>query len=92
MPETITITRSRKAFTNPQFDLPDAPAGQLININQAAQEELESLPGIGEIRSSQIIVYRQENGFFTSIDQIQKVPGIGPKIFENIQAYITVDQ
>lgn len=92
VPETITITQSRKAFTNPQFDLPDAPAGQLININQAAQEELESLPGIGEIRSSQIIVYRQENGFFTSIDQIQKVPGIGPKIFENIQAYITVDQ
>jgi competence protein ComEA len=92
VPETITVTQSRISFANPQVELPVQPAEELININQAAQTELESLPGIGEVRSSQIIAYREEYGFFTSIDQIQKVPGIGPKIFENIQAYITVDQ
>ena len=92
VPETITITQSGILFANPQSELPAQPAGQVININLAAQAELESLPGIGEVRAGQIIAYRQENGFFTSIDQIQKVPGIGPKIFENIQANITVDQ
>jgi competence protein ComEA len=92
VPETITVTESRISFANPQVELLAQPVEGLININLAAQTELESLPGIGEVRSSQIIAYREEHGFFTSIDQIQKVPGIGPKIFENIQAYITVDQ
>ena len=90
VPETITITQSRISLANTQFKFPGQPVEELVNINLAAQTELESLPGIGEVRSSQIIAYRQENGFFTSIDQIQKVPGIGPKIFENIQDYITV--
>ena len=65
---------------------------QKININNATQSELESLPGIGEIKALQIITYREENGFFESIDQIQKVPGIGIKIFEKIQALITVSE
>jgi len=90
VPETITMTQSRISLANTQFKFPGQPVEELVNINLAAQTELESLPGIGEVRSSQIIAYRQENGFFTSIDQIQKVPGIGPKIFENIQDYITV--
>jgi len=90
VPETITITQSRISLANTQFKFPGQPVEELVNINLAGQTELESLPGIGEVRSSQIIAYRQENGFFTSIDQIQKVTGIGPKIFENIQDYITV--
>lgn len=68
-----------------------ADSKKLININLASYAELDSLPGIGEERCRQIIAYRQENGPFTSIDQIQKVPGIGPKIFENIKPYITVE-
>jgi len=90
VPETNTITQSRISLANTQFKFPGQPVEELVNINLAGQTELESLPGIGEVRSSQIIAYRQENGFFTSIDQIQKVTGIGPKIFENIQDYITV--
>ncbi|MFN2176221.1 MAG: helix-hairpin-helix domain-containing protein [Anaerolineales bacterium] len=62
-----------------------------ININHATQSELESLPGIGEKKALQIIAYREENGFFESIDQIQKVPGIGVTTFNKIQALITVN-
>jgi competence protein ComEA len=64
---------------------------QKIDINKATQSELESLPGIGETKALQIIAYREENGFFESIDQIQKVPGIGVKTFEKIQDLITVN-
>ena len=92
VPDTISITQNMVSLANKQFEIVITPAGGLININLATQAELESLPGIGEVKSNQIIAYRQQNGFFTSIDQIQKVSGIGPKTFENIQAFITVDQ
>ena len=67
VPETIPITQSRISLANTQFKFPGQPVEELVNINLAGQTELESLPGIGEVRSSQIIAYRQENGFFTSI-------------------------
>jgi len=61
-----------------------------INLNTAFAEDLEMLPGIGESRAKDIISYREQNGPFLSIEEIQKVPGIGPGIFENIRSLITV--
>mgnify|MGYP000100213103 CR=1 FL=1 len=63
---------------------------QLVNINTASQEELESLPGIGPALAKQIIAYRTVNGPFKVIEDILDVPGIGPKTFEKIKALITV--
>ena len=63
----------------------------LINLNTATQEELESLPGIGEARALAIIAYREEHGAFSSIEDIQNVSGIGEAIYANLKAYITVD-
>ena len=63
----------------------------LINLNTATQEELESLPGIGEARALAIIAYREEYGAFSSIEDIQNVSGIGEAIYANLKAYITVD-
>ena len=63
-----------------------------ININFATQAELEALPGIGNSVASQIIEYRNKNGFFTSIEEIQKVSGIGPATYEKIQNYISVGE
>jgi competence protein ComEA len=61
-----------------------------ININTATQAELESLPQIGPVTAQKIINYRQVNGPFESIEDIQDVPGIGPKTFEVIKDLITV--
>ncbi len=71
---------------------PQAESTALININTASQTELESLPGIGPITAEKIIAYRQENGPFTAIEEIQKVSGIGPATFERIQTLITIEQ
>lgn len=61
-----------------------------ININMASSKELERLTGIGPATASKIINFRQENGFFASIEEIMKVPGIGQKTFEKIKNQITV--
>jgi competence protein ComEA len=68
----------------------DSP-GALIDINRAAAEELDRLPGIGPVNAQNIIAYRLEHGAFTSIEAIQQVPGIGPGIYEQIKALITVE-
>jgi len=61
-----------------------------IDINIASQAELESLPEIGPVTASDIITYREQNGAFKSIEEIENVPGIGPKTFESIKDLITV--
>ena len=61
-----------------------------VNINIATQTELETLPGIGPSTALKIINYRNENGKFSSIDEIKNVSGIGDSKFENIKKYITV--
>ena len=62
-----------------------------ININSATKEELQLLPGIGSAISEQIILYRETYGPFSHIQDIQRVKRIGPKTFESIKNYITID-
>lgn len=61
----------------------------LININTASAEELDSLPGIGPTLAQRIIAYREENGPFQTIEDIVNVSGIGSSTFENIKDLIT---
>jgi competence protein ComEA len=50
---------------------------ELININTASAEELDTLPGVGPTIAQKIIEYRELNGPFLSIEDITNVPGIG---------------
>lgn len=65
-------------------------SGALVNINTASQEELETLPSIGEVRAQAIIAYREEHGGFRTTDELMEVSGIGEKIFADISPHITV--
>ena len=67
-------------------ELPDAK----INLNTASKVQLMKLPGVGEITAAKIIRYR-ESSPLTAIVQIQNVKGIGPKKFEKMKAFITVE-
>ncbi|MDE5413849.1 helix-hairpin-helix domain-containing protein [Alkalihalobacterium chitinilyticum] len=60
-----------------------------VNINQATAEELQKLPGIGPAKATAIIAYRDENGPFQTIDDLQNVSGIGPKSIEKMSDEIT---
>ena len=61
-----------------------------VNINTATKEELTSLKGIGEKRAQEIIDYRKKNGEFKSVDELEKVPGIGPGIMKQIRSDVSV--
>lgn len=63
----------------------------IIDLNSANQEDFEKLPGIGPEKASQILRYRDENGPFKTIEEIQKVPGIGLQIFKQIEPYLIID-
>jgi competence protein ComEA len=65
-------------------------SGALVNVNTATADELESLPGIGEVTAQAIIDYRTENGPFSSVDELLDVSGIGDVTLENIRELVTV--
>jgi competence protein ComEA len=62
----------------------------LINVNTADAIQLQDLPGIGEVLSAEIVKYREENGPFASVDQLDEVSGIGPATLEDIRDLVTV--
>lgn len=61
-----------------------------VNINTATQSELENLPGVGEAIASRIIEYRQQNGKFSKVEDLQNVKGIGDAKFNNMKEYVMV--
>ncbi len=61
-----------------------------VNINTASAEELETLPGIGEVLAERIIAHREQYGAFRIVDEIMDVRGIGEATFEELKDYITV--
>jgi competence protein ComEA len=61
-----------------------------VNINTATKEELTTLQGIGEKRAQDIIDYRTKNGPFKSVDDLEKVPGIGPGTMKQLRSQISV--
>lgn len=62
----------------------------VVNINTATKEELTSLKGVGDKRAQEIIDYRKKNGNFKSVDELEKVPGIGPGLMKQIRSEVTV--
>lgn len=61
-----------------------------VNINTATATELETLPRIGPTTAQRILDYRDANGPFATIEDIQNVSGIGPATFEGFKDMITV--
>lgn len=70
----------------------DATSGRdLVNINTADTTMLQTLSGIGEKRAADIINYRETNGLFETVDDLDQVSGIGEKTMEKLRPLITVN-
>ncbi len=58
-----------------------------LDLNEADEMELTLLPRIGEVLAKRIVDYRNENGGFSSVDDLLSVKGIGPKTLERLRPY-----
>jgi competence protein ComEA len=63
---------------------------QPVNINTASREELRMVQGLGDARANEIVVWRERNGRFESVGDLQHLPLIGPDVLERIRGHLTV--
>ena len=61
-----------------------------VNLNSATVTDFDTLPGVGPVLASRIVAWRDQHHRFSSIDELQEVPGIGPKVFANLKALVRV--
>jgi uncharacterized protein len=61
-----------------------------VELNTASAPLLMRVSGIGSTMAKKIVSYRNENGAFTSRKQLSKVPGLGPKTFEQAAGFLRI--
>lgn len=68
----------------------EASQEALVNVNRANANELEGIRGIGPMLAERIIKDREAKGRFERLEDLTRVPGIGPAKFEKIKSQITL--
>lgn len=68
----------------------EAGAMEMVDINTADAAMLEMLPGIGATKAAAIVAYRDENGPFSTVEDLGMVKGIGEATVEKLRDKITV--
>jgi comEA protein len=90
--------RSKYLTSAPPAGEPSDTAGETgsrsakkkVNLNTATKDDLVILPGIGETLAEQILIYRDEHGEFSSVEQLRKIKGIGAKKFEKLRPHVKI--
>ncbi|HHT7659156.1 TPA: helix-hairpin-helix domain-containing protein [Streptococcus suis] len=85
--ENISVVTSTTASSAMS---PEGNEGK-VNLNTATEADLQTISGIGAKRATDIIAYREANGGFKSVDDLNNVSGIGDKTIESIRPYVTVE-
>lgn len=62
-----------------------------LDLNGATKEQLQLLPGIGQVLAERIVEAREDKGGFGTVEELLEVEGIGEKILDGIRAYVTVE-
>ncbi|MEM7613247.1 MAG: helix-hairpin-helix domain-containing protein [Pseudomonadota bacterium] len=65
-----------------------AEGSLIVNINTGTEEQLRSVPGIGPTRAAQIVAGRP----YESVDDLDRIAGIGGKTLESLRPFLTVDE
>src|SRR5438067_4795686 len=80
----------KKLLLSLVLSLVSALAFAVVNVNTANQPELESLNGIGPVKAKAIIEDRAKNGPFKSVDDLDRVKGIGKATIEKLRSDVSV--
>lgn len=90
--ESITIPSVDEATADSDSSA-SAAAGTLdglVDINTATAQELEELPGIGEVLAVRIVEYRTAIGPFSRVEDLARVEGISTRMMEDLRPLVTV--
>jgi competence protein ComEA len=87
--ETLkTVTTLLALFALALAAWPALAAEEVVNINDAAAGQLALLPRIGPALAERIVAFRDENGKFSSPDDLMLVRGIGEKTMELLRPFV----
>lgn len=76
---------------NPKSSLKSGSgSGTKVSLNSASATELQQLDGVGEKKALAIIDYRQKNGGFKNLNDLQNVKGLGPKLLEKNKSKLSL--
>jgi competence protein ComEA len=59
-----------------------------VDVNRADWPELVQLPSVGQVLAERMIAERERGGMFRSVDDLERVRGIGPRTLERIRPYV----
>lgn len=89
-------TAQQNTAQTPAQNAKSAPSSsgnaEIVNINTATKEQLDTLPGVGPATADKIIEYRQTNGPFQSVEDIKNVRGIGDAKFPKCKVGYEYDE
>ena len=69
---------------------PGPAGGSLVNLNSADLAALDTLPGVGPVTAEAIVSWREDNGGFTSVEELLEVDGIGEATLEDLAPLVTL--
>lgn len=61
-----------------------------VDLNSATPEQLDTLPGVGEVTAKRIVDWRTQHGGFASVEQLRDVDGIGASKFDKLREQVSV--
>jgi competence protein ComEA len=86
-----TIPRGSSSAVQNHAESAKIETASLTNINTATEQELEQLPGVGQVIAERIIAHRQQYGRFRRTEHLMMVRGISDRQFRELRTMIVVE-
>ncbi len=88
-PAVLRAVEPHARFSAPRRP-PPGPLPAPVSLNTATIDELTQLPGIGPVRAAAIAEDRRRNGPFRTVEQLDRVRGIGPATVDRLRGRVRV--